>query len=474
MAVNLESEYPGRTNVDPVLSPNGTFKNETTAGAGDGVPFEEKAFSDLWGFLQHALEQENITASGTPDNVKSSQYYDALRFRFEGVRWGTVAQTVAGDADFYTDGAGNPLDASNDPYPLNTAKAVLTVHDAIQSNDLRIIGDDLLITNFKNHKLEFISDANEYSLEILGNNCRVSLNLVNPLLIDPSRVNDNGRIIKSKGVNNIISWNGTKIYNGAINTRNITPKASFSSNPYHLACDGTHGYLKVDFLDLIANGHDRSSTDPTWPNLATEFGVPDFRGRVLQMAGEDDGDRHARTNMNNVTFSILGQVEIAGQITGVSDVDAAKLWIGARAEQATYMPNHISGNDSSTTSGTAFVSKVVNLGVDNNTIYFTDFDTQSDAVFLLSGAGIAITISNSGATALSKQADQMQSHWHMVKAPTISLGVAGQDTGVSSSLIINDGDQAIAKDFLDSGSGVPRVGTQTRHQTAGIMYYIGV
>lgn len=77
MAIRPEDEY---TNTEPASAsyPGGSFKNETAPGNLDGTPFEKKWPDDIQGILQKLLDAAGITASGTPDTVVASDYYDAL------------------------------------------------------------------------------------------------------------------------------------------------------------------------------------------------------------------------------------------------------------------------------------------------------------------------------------------------------------------------------------------------------------
>jgi hypothetical protein len=80
MALNLSTVYSSQVDTDPTHYPLGKARNVTTAGAGDGTPFEKRWLNDLWGFLQALLANATITASGTEDTADVSQYLAAVEY----------------------------------------------------------------------------------------------------------------------------------------------------------------------------------------------------------------------------------------------------------------------------------------------------------------------------------------------------------------------------------------------------------
>jgi hypothetical protein len=67
-------------NTNPASSayPNGSAKNSSTPYLKDGTPITADVLNDIWGFLQKILLSASITPSGSPDNVQTSQYLNAL------------------------------------------------------------------------------------------------------------------------------------------------------------------------------------------------------------------------------------------------------------------------------------------------------------------------------------------------------------------------------------------------------------
>lgn len=78
MAINPESQYPGKINPSDADYPYGSARNITVPGDGTGTPWEAAIVNDNLGFQQALLEAAGIVPSGTPDKVGASQYLDSL------------------------------------------------------------------------------------------------------------------------------------------------------------------------------------------------------------------------------------------------------------------------------------------------------------------------------------------------------------------------------------------------------------
>lgn len=80
MALNPAVRYPGQTSTtDPDGYPYGAAKNEATFKDGTGTPLEKDLINDIFGLQQALLAAAEITPSGTPDKVGSSQYLTAIQ-----------------------------------------------------------------------------------------------------------------------------------------------------------------------------------------------------------------------------------------------------------------------------------------------------------------------------------------------------------------------------------------------------------
>jgi|SRR5690554_3920574 len=78
MAIIPSNEYPGQTNAPNAAYPQGSARDVSVPGAGDGTPWRATLVNDLFGFLQGLLADAGITPSGTPDTATDSQYVEAV------------------------------------------------------------------------------------------------------------------------------------------------------------------------------------------------------------------------------------------------------------------------------------------------------------------------------------------------------------------------------------------------------------
>jgi glycerophosphoryl diester phosphodiesterase len=79
MAINPETQYPGKIAPSTPDYPYGAARNITTPGDGTGTPWEAALVNDLFGFQQAILSEAGIVPSGDPDKVGASQYTEALK-----------------------------------------------------------------------------------------------------------------------------------------------------------------------------------------------------------------------------------------------------------------------------------------------------------------------------------------------------------------------------------------------------------
>lgn len=96
MALNPGISFVGRITAPSTAYPYGSSQNETSAGAGDGTPYNLTRANDIFGFQQALLKAAAIVPSGNADQVGASQYLQA------------VVTLASGGAGYYTDsGAAN-------------------------------------------------------------------------------------------------------------------------------------------------------------------------------------------------------------------------------------------------------------------------------------------------------------------------------------------------------------------------------
>jgi hypothetical protein len=79
MALDIATQYPGKSKPADADYPFGSARNITTPGDGLGTPLEKAWLNDAFGFQQALLEEAEITPSGVPDTATNSQYLNALK-----------------------------------------------------------------------------------------------------------------------------------------------------------------------------------------------------------------------------------------------------------------------------------------------------------------------------------------------------------------------------------------------------------
>lgn len=98
MAINPETQYPGKINPSTGDYPYGSARNVTVPGDGTGTPWEAAIVNDLLGFQQTLLSESAIVPSGTPDRVGASQYFQALTRLLQRMLRGVTALQAVGTA----------------------------------------------------------------------------------------------------------------------------------------------------------------------------------------------------------------------------------------------------------------------------------------------------------------------------------------------------------------------------------------
>ena len=109
MAINPETQYPGKIDAASADYPHGRARNVTNPSDGTGTPLEKAWLNDLFGFQQALLSEAGITPSGAPDTARNSQYLDAMRALFLAVDSDIVARITALEEKVYEDISINQL-----------------------------------------------------------------------------------------------------------------------------------------------------------------------------------------------------------------------------------------------------------------------------------------------------------------------------------------------------------------------------
>lgn len=79
MAINPETQYPGKIAPSTPDYPYGGARNITVPGDGTGTPWEAALVNDLFGFQQALLSETGDVPTGTPETATASQYLEAVQ-----------------------------------------------------------------------------------------------------------------------------------------------------------------------------------------------------------------------------------------------------------------------------------------------------------------------------------------------------------------------------------------------------------
>jgi hypothetical protein len=76
--INLNAQYPAKTNAPDANYIYGSARNITTPGDGTGTPWEQALVNDLMGFMQALVVEAGIVPSGSPETVLASDALDSI------------------------------------------------------------------------------------------------------------------------------------------------------------------------------------------------------------------------------------------------------------------------------------------------------------------------------------------------------------------------------------------------------------
>lgn len=108
MAINPETQYPGKIAPSSPDYPFGQARNITIPSDGTGTPWEAALVNDLFGWQQALLTEAGIVPTGSPEKATASQYLTAI-VRVTSARGGYLFSTVA-DMQTGTPQGGSPGD----------------------------------------------------------------------------------------------------------------------------------------------------------------------------------------------------------------------------------------------------------------------------------------------------------------------------------------------------------------------------
>lgn len=96
--INLETRYTTAVTAGDADYPEGSFKNDATAGDNSGTPFEAAWTNDIYGFFYALLAEDNVTPDNNVETAQASQLVEALRamIRAEAIKLLDETFTVGG------------------------------------------------------------------------------------------------------------------------------------------------------------------------------------------------------------------------------------------------------------------------------------------------------------------------------------------------------------------------------------------
>lgn len=126
MAINPETQYPGKITPSSANYPYGEARNITVPGDGTGTPWEAALVNDIFGYQQALLSEAGIIPTGNPETAIASQYLNALHTLcsrvFDDYDTALAAYTPLGDEQIvYCKGKASAFDGGGGFYQYDLA-----------------------------------------------------------------------------------------------------------------------------------------------------------------------------------------------------------------------------------------------------------------------------------------------------------------------------------------------------------------
>lgn len=289
MAINPETQYPGKIAPSTPDYPYGAARNITVPGDGTGTPWEAALVNDLFGFQQALLSAAGIVPSGSPEKVGASQYRDALHkltsLSFDTVADAKAAQVKAGlivetrGYSAFNDGRGGyylsltpaQFGGTPDEFGDHTAASgnVLTlipINGEYNAGQCGIKGDgtdEVLAINALEARI-FATKANAFFPEGTYNVANANWPFKNPTVPPTSFKDYGGAIIRGAGKGktiykttsatgaDVLNLNGVKglSFIDASVTATLTGTTGAGSNGVSIIGGGEDLYIDLDVFDV--------------------------------------------------------------------------------------------------------------------------------------------------------------------------------------------------------------------------------
>lgn len=353
-------------------------------------------------------------------------YFDQLIY--EGVTdhiWGTQAQVTANDATFYTDGSGNPLDASASPVTINDDEKILINHNATQTANLALDAGGAKIT------LEMVEgvtlDMSTYNLTLGGTGDSIGGDI---------RISQTGNLTingnRGLKINNSVGvYNDFKSKNLKINVQSSTTIDADADN--------------IIFIDEFGGGARINSINETY-NITTDL-----------MAGTSEKS----STWYQIWLDSAGIRKLAPDLTGTADSDVTS---ELRDSSATFQTDLVQVGDivynlTDLTQGTV-------VSVDSETAITLNADifpagTEDYKIRMLSPVGLGRFKARIGAVYNDSSSDFYDSTYTQIQEERVYSEAAGDFSITGTSWTTDYSDIAIKQvnDWTGKGTWKASVAT---------------
>lgn len=420
MTIVLSTQYPGKADAPSAGYPQGSFKNVTAPGAGDGTPWEKVWVNDWAGFFQRLVSEAGITPSGSPDTILAGDNWDALQSLFQRgiphIDSGTanahvLASALGGDISAYYDGftaqyAVNILNTGAVTANVNAigAKAVeLPGGVALTGGELNADQNITIRYNSSDDKFYIISGIPNLSLDMIDG-LEISNNTIDPNKdidfaagagVDSSRntiLKLTTALVKQLDASWAVGTNAGGLFSGSI----------AANTTYHCFI------IQKDTDNSIDCGFDISPTAANIPSGYTKFRIigsiiTDSSSNILGITQNGDDfildvniQDYSSGNMGTSAFSI--PLTVPDGIIVKAIVYSAFIW-GSATGNVYGLLTSLNQTDSipSATNYNFFVNAAAaGISSVDQREYETDTNTQIRARFTVSGADLILSITTRG------------------------------------------------------------------------------
>lgn len=413
--------------------------------------------------------------------------------------WGTETQVDAGNAHFYTDSDGEPLDTKDAAFTLSEDDNIRMIHDTTFTANLKlnpVSSTRLNVSMIQGVDLDFgdAGSGEPYKLIIGGNvksGSKITLRGIQEFIDLPFALSSNQkRFISNQSVGVRIQYNEDLIYKGSNGGyHEIIQLDSWPASPYLIRMDGqqlnwmlhstpANNNTLAWFRDLnkFLNGY-RDGNE-----VASRFTLPavisanphlfqvNTPNGIFRDISTSDPDIHSRTDSNGVSISATADfTNTSSTVTFQTSIGNIKEGMRLNGASAEGIPD-----------GTSGTTILVDIDETARTATMIDALTRIPVNATSTTSGVSVTIDNSGAAGGSLQQDTMQGHYHddniQYQNPDDERLGAGEFGAGASGIktVATNVSGGVTAAITDGTNGAPRTSSETRQKnTNGYYFYPG-